>query len=115
MIDVRRALHLRLAASQARYAKAAACISDPELIQHYADTARRFEALCAGIDRIPPAMVRVTEHLAVMAGGARFDLALAECVEDIGRRSFPESAAELLGVVNLSLRFKEFRLGGGQP
>ena len=60
----------------------------------------------------PPATVRLTEQLAATAGRTQFDAALNDCVDDIGRRSFPESAAELLGVVNLSMRFAEFRLAG---
>ena len=83
-------------------------INDPELGRHYADTARCMEQLCASIERIPPAAVRLTEQLAAMAGSKRFDAALTGCVDDIGRRSFPESAAELLAVVNLSLRFVEW-------
>lgn len=98
--------------AQAHYAKAAGLINDPELVRHYADTASRFEHLCVSIDRIPPATVRLTEQLAAMAGQMRFDAAVVGCVRDIGRRSFPESAGELLGIVNLSLRFEEFRSAG---
>jgi hypothetical protein len=112
MIDVTCALRSRLVSAQAHYAKASDLINDPELVRHYADTARRFEHLCAGIERIPPATVRLTEQLAAIAGRARFDASLAACVDDVGRRSFPYSAAELLGVVNLSLRFAEFRFAG---
>ena len=57
-------------------------------------------------------MVRLTEQLAALAGRARFDDALSACVEDIGRRSFPESAAELVGELNLLLRFAQYRLAG---
>ena len=35
-------------------------------------------------------------------------MTLSACVEDIGRRSFPESAAELVGELNLSLRFAQY-------
>jgi hypothetical protein len=112
MSDVALALRSRLASAQARYARAADMINDPELVRHYAETVRRFEHLCASIDQLPPATVLMTERLAAMAGRARFDAALAGCVDDIGRQSFPESAAEFLGIVNLSLRFAEFRLAG---
>ena len=102
----------RLASAQSRYAKAVHMINDPELVRLYADIVRRLAHLRASIDLIPPATVRLTEQLAATAGRTQFDAALNDCVDDIGRRSFPESAAELLGVVNLSLRFAEFRLAG---
>jgi uncharacterized protein (DUF2236 family) len=112
MIDVTRTLCSGFASAHVRYAKAADMLSDAELVRHYADTANRFERLHASIDRIPPAMVRLTEQLAMIAGRTRFDAALAECLADIGRRSFPENAAEILGALNLSLRFAEYRLAG---
>ena len=112
MTDVVSALSARLASAQGRCAKAAAMLVDADLVRHYVDTASRLERLRASVDRIPQAVIRLTEQLAVVAGRTRFEVTLAECVDDIGRRSYPESAADILTTLNLSLRFAEYRLAG---
>ena len=112
MTNVVSVLSVRLASAQGRCTKAAAMLVDADLVRHYVDTASRLERLRASIDRIPSAVIRLTEQLAVMAGHARFEAMLTECVDDIGRRTYPENAADILTTLNLSLRFAEYRLAG---